>query len=684
MLLPWFQDLLKRRHRPRRKPILRVPFVGREEVLTTLDSRLREATDGGQVFVALEGPAGSGKSAVLEEFQARRCRSTAVLSLAVNAADFLSPEDVFATLLAALQIKAQQINDKIFRDTRRLRTLKGLNWEETEFTRMIAGSNKAPTGRGAAALASLMARVRQHPWATGAAVALDGLKRAPDAARLEPQQRLADLMGSMRDHIDPGKAAMVVVIDQVDGTEGVSVDPASSESVQPAWGTLAEALVAARLPSLVVWAGPTEGVETVRRSLPAETPLTTCVVAPLAGKEWQRLGGQVGRCLPAAMRNSWQEALDAVSDGRSAAWLFLAATAAVAEGGSPQAPEEILRDDVEALVSRIVRRIAQDHSDAAPLWDELLDAWAYLPPSKQVSVDEFMIRCADDASKPDPAALRVAIEKLLGQSVRYGLLYHDPYNRHYITGCTDIQASLQAFMHPNPASRAQWSGIRRLAAAVLARAHDGERARLAALTDLVGAAAQADDDLWNRALLTPFHRLLATCRVDERQRMATALGGFSSPLAVALLRIMLRDTEGRVRSSAVQSLADLALPQAAGVLVEALTDANSDVRWIATRALGDLTGATAVNALIPMLTDEDNEVGRVAAEALGHQADRRAVPHLIAALRESYPLLRESAVLALGHLADTRAVPALRDMLNDENLRVRQSARSALERLTVS
>ena len=684
MLLPWLQDLLKRRQRRRRKPILRVPFVGREEVLTALDTRLREATDGGQVFVALEGPPASGKSAVLEEFLVRRCRSTAVLALAVNAADFLLAEDVFASLLNTLQTKTQQINDKIFRDTRRLRTLKGLNWEEAEFTRMIAGSNRVPTGRGAAPLASLMARVQQHPWATGAAVALDGLKRAPDVARLEPRQRLGDLMSSMRDHIEPGNAVMVVVIDQVNGSEGVSVDNASAESVQLAWGALAEALIAARMPSLVLWAGPTEGVEAVRSSLPAGTPLTTCDVAPLAGKDWELLGGQVGRCLPAAMRKPWQEALDAVSDARSVAWLFLAATAAVAGDGRPQAPEEMLRDDVEALVSRLVRRIARDHPDAAPLWDEVLDAWAFLPPSKQVSVDEFMIRCADDTSNPDPAALRAAIEKLLGQSVRYGLLYHDPYSMHYLTGCTDIQAALQAFMHTDPATRAQWSRIRRLAAAVLTRAHDGERTRLAAVADLVGTLAQADDDLWNRALLTPFQRLLATCRVDERQRMAAALGGFSSPLAVALLRIMLRDTEGRVRSAAVQSLSDLALPEAAGVLVEALTDVNSDVRWIATRALGDLTGATAVNALIPMLTDEDNEVGRVAAVALGHQADRRAVPHLIAALRESYPLLRESAALALGHLADARAVPALRDMLNDENLQVRQSARNALERLTVS
>ena len=138
-------------------------------------------------------------------------------------------------------------------------------------------------------------------------------------------------------------------------------------------------------------------------------------------------------------------------------------------------------------------------------------------------------------------------------------------------------------------------------------------------------------------LLTPFRRLLATCGVVERQRMAAVLGGFASPLSVALLRFMLHDAEGRVRSAAVQSLADLAQPHTVAVLIEALADSNSDVRWIATRALGDLTGADVVGALIPMLTDEDNEVGRIAAEGLGRQADRRAVPHLIAAPARKLP-----------------------------------------------
>ena len=683
MRLLRLQDLRGRRHRGRHKPLLRVPFIGRETVLTELDARLRQAVEGNQVFVVLQGPAGSGKSALLEEFMARRCQTSAVLLVPVNAADCLLAQDVFASLLAGLRSRSQQIMQRMYRDTRRLRSLKGLDWDDADFTRMIAGTDRAQTGQSAAPLASLLARVRQHPWATGAAVALDKLNRAGEAAGQNPQEGWADLMERMRDRIETGKAVLVVLIDQVD-VRHLPADAAQAEPIQAVWAALAEALRQARMPALVAWAGPAEGVEPVQQALSGEIELTTCTLEPLAGEEEERLRQQLARCLPSAIRAPWRTALDGARDPRSPAWLFLAAAATAAGEVEPPALRDVVHDDTDALVSRIVRRIARDHPDAAALWDGLLEAWAFLPPGKQVGVEDFMIRCANDASTPDPAVLRAGIEKLLGQGVRYGLLHHDPYSMRYIMGHTGIQASLQSFLHPDPASRRQRRRVWRLAAAILSHVHEGQRTRLAALAGLVDAVAPADDDLWNLTLLAPFRRLLATCGVVERQRMAMALGGFSSPLAAALLRFMLHDAEGRVRSAAVQSLADLALPQTAAVLIEALADGNSDVRWIATRALGDLTGADVVGALIPMLTDEDNEVGRIAAEGLGRQADRRAVPHLIAAMRESYPMLRESAAVALGQLADERAIPALRDMLDDDNQQVRQSAQRALNCFTVS
>ena len=676
MRLPWLQSLLAKGRRTRHKPLLRVPFIGRETVLAELAAALRQATQGEQVFVVLQGPAGSGKSALLEEFVVQRCQPSEVLLVQVNTADCLLAQDVFASLHAGLRARSQQIVQKVYRDTRRLRSLKGLNWDDTDFTRMIAGTDRAQPGQNAAPLASLLARVRQHPWAAGAATALEALNRSGDAALQDPQRRWRDLIGSMRGRIEVGKAVLVVVVDQVEAGQ--------AESFRAAWASLTDDLNQAGMPALVLWAGPAEAVEFIRQALSEGTTLTTCTLEPLAGEERERLHQQLARCLPSAVRTPWREALSEARDTHAPAWPFLAAAAAVAEDAAAPALRDLVRDDTGALVGRIVRRIARNHSDAAPLWHELLEAWAFLPPGKQVGVEEFMIRCSDEASPPNPAALRAGIEKLLGQGVRYGLLHHDPYSMRYTTGHTGIQASLQSFLYPDPTVRRQRARLRRLAAAILSRVYEGQRARLPALAGLTDGIPRADDDLWSVALLTPFHRLLATCGIVERQRMAATLGGFSTPLAVALLRFMLHDAEGRVRSAAVQSLADVALPQTAAVLIEALADGNSDVRWIATHALGNLAGADVVHALIPMLADEDKEVGRIAAEALGRQSDRRAVPHLIAALRESYPMLRESAALALGHLADERAVSALRDLLSDDNPQVRRSAERALSRFDTS
>src|SRR5439155_14962206 len=97
--------------------------------------------------------------------------------------------------------------------------------------------------------------------------------------------------------------------------------------------------------------------------------------------------------------------------------------------------------------------------------------------------------------------------------------------------------------------------------------------------------------------VVPFRRLLPTCTQEERQRIANALGGLRSALAVDLLRCLMHDESGQVRSGAVQSLADLAREETLPVLLEALKDSNSDVRWIATQALGQIASPTAVDAL---------------------------------------------------------------------------------------
>ena len=64
MRFPW-SSTSRRRHY---KPLLQVPFVGQQAVLTALATHLQAAQNGTVQCVTLTGQAGSGKSALLEEF----------------------------------------------------------------------------------------------------------------------------------------------------------------------------------------------------------------------------------------------------------------------------------------------------------------------------------------------------------------------------------------------------------------------------------------------------------------------------------------------------------------------------------------------------------------------------------------------------------------------------------------
>ena len=64
MRFPW-SSTSRRRHY---KPLLQVPFVGQQAVLTAFAPTCRAAQSGTVQCVTLAGQAGSGKSALLEEF----------------------------------------------------------------------------------------------------------------------------------------------------------------------------------------------------------------------------------------------------------------------------------------------------------------------------------------------------------------------------------------------------------------------------------------------------------------------------------------------------------------------------------------------------------------------------------------------------------------------------------------
>ena len=695
MRFPWSLTSRRKQH----KPLLQVPFVGRQDVLTALATHLQAAQAGAVQCVTLTGQAGSGKSALLEEFMYLHCSKPGVLLLQLNAADCLLDYDVYWQFCTALQGHSEQILHKVYNATQRVRKTLALRWDEAEFRQVLAStdwaqpheaSRSTPGVSGAAStpLAPLLASVQEHPWAIAAAAILgiNGRGVMDGSMQRVWEQRWRMCLRALRARHRPGEAVIVLVIDQMQPTTPAML-PAGI-GVSSAWQTFATLTAAEQLPLLIMWAGTAAGLQPLRQALRDTVPLTAYQLEALLDEDQQLFIRQAVRGLPRSLQMSWSQALMDAGDVTAIPGRYLLATTCAAATSQPpdaQRLASLAQADLATLVSQLVEAIRQRHPVQAPLFRQVLEACAFMPPGKQLIVDDLLPLCDFAGLDLDPATGRTYLEILLGQCARHGLLRYDPYTARYTLGHSAIQDALQGLIYPDVSACQQMARQRHLAAALLHQMQQGERMGLAALADHIEEAyGGAARELLAPLVTVPFRRLLPTCTREERQRIATTLGGFTSALAVDLIRCLIHDEDGQVRSSAVQSLADLACEEAVPALLEALQDSNSDVRWIATRALGHRPGTTAVDALIPMLTDEDREVGRIAAEGLGLQGDRRAVPHLIAAIRESYPLLRESAILALGQLADQRAIPALQDVLHDANQQVRRSAEVALARFAAS
>ncbi|MBM3224999.1 MAG: HEAT repeat domain-containing protein, partial [Candidatus Tectomicrobia bacterium] len=490
---------------------------------------------------------------------------------------------------------------------------------------------------------------------------------------------------ALRGRYQPEAATLVVLIDQLPTAAGTP-----EAGVQAtAWQQSLQAMITEQLPLLILWATTSEQSPSVQAAVSDVLPLTAYRVEPLDEAAQQSIVRHAVRSLPRAQQAPWNQALaTAGTAARVPDWLLLATACAAAgaeQGGGP-ALSPPAQANLHALVNQLVEMLRQRYTAQAPLLRQLVDACGFLPPGQHCVVDDLMPLCDIAGLGLEPVTGRTYLETLLAQWVRYGLLRYDPYTSRYTLGSSAIQEALQSVAYPDAQVRQQVAYQRRLSAAILTHVQQGEREGLTALAQhaeaVYGGAAR---ELLTPLVLLPFRRLLPTYTKVERQRIAQTLGSFTSALAVDMVRLLVHDEDGQVRSSAVQSLAELTRDEALPVLLEALQDSNSDVRWIATRALGEAASSTtAVDALIPMLTDDDKEVGRIAAAGLGRHGDRRAVPHLIAAIRENYPLLRESAILALGQLADPRAVPALQEVLQDPHQQVRRSAEIALARFAAS
>src|SRR5262245_49925986 len=337
MRFPW-SSTARRRHY---KPLVQVPFVGQQAVLAALATHLQKAQNGTVQCVALAGQSGSGKSALLEEFIFLHCARAGVLLLQLNTADCLLDHDVYQQLCTALQNHSEQILQKVYTATQRVRKTLALRWEEAEFRQVLASTDWAqlpavspstPSVSGATStpLAPLLASVQEHPWAIGAAAILGASGRGGAGSTVQRvwEQRWIMFLRALRARHRPGEAVIVLVIDQVPpGASGLTPGGLGAACD---WQRFTVLTAAEHLPLLIVWAGPADGLQPIHQALRGALPLTEYEIEPLMDEDQQRFIRHAVRSLPRRLQAAWSQALAAAGDASAMpGWLLLATTCAV-------------------------------------------------------------------------------------------------------------------------------------------------------------------------------------------------------------------------------------------------------------------------------------------------------------------------------------------------------------------
>jgi hypothetical protein len=172
------------------------------------------------------------------------------------------PEEYYTYLFATLHAQSEKTLNMFYNDTKRLRNMLAVNWNEAEFRTFLASAEwtqgeaqSPPKSRGAAsrsdALGQILSMAREHPWAVGAATMLEIMARDASLGRQDSilVQRWAGLLHALQKRGVSQGAVVVVLIEQL------ADDVPHHDHWVEHWRQFVRLTAGSGLPFLVVWTG---------------------------------------------------------------------------------------------------------------------------------------------------------------------------------------------------------------------------------------------------------------------------------------------------------------------------------------------------------------------------------------------------------------------------------------------